>query len=117
VQRSAGTTATATETVSVNNPAAGAWKVVVNAFDVPAGSTAYDYIDVFASPAFGSVTITDPAVLRASGESWSATATATANAAPATGRFLQGFVRVMSGTTPLGSAEVRLLNFAPAATP
>ena len=117
VLRSAGTGATANETVSFNNPAAGAWKVVVNAFSVPAGSTAYDYIDVFANPAFGLVSVNDPAVLRAPGASWSATADATANTAPAVGRFLQGFVQVRSGSTLLGSAQVRLLNFAPPPTP
>ena len=104
------TGSTATESVSVANPAAGAWKVVVNAFAVPAGSTAYDVFDLVANPAFGSISVTDPPALRGTGDSWTAAATAVAAAVPDSGRFLQGFVRVQSGTTVLGSSEVQLKN-------
>ncbi|HSR26698.1 MAG TPA: PPC domain-containing protein, partial [Candidatus Eisenbacteria bacterium] len=104
------TGSTATESVSVANPAAGAWKVVVNPFAVPAGSTAYDVFDVVANPAFGSISVTDPPALHGTGDSWTAAATAVAAAAPDSGRFLQGFVRVQSGTTVLGSSEVQLRN-------
>ena len=53
------------ESVTITNPAAGRWQVLVDGFAVPAGSTTYDYIDVFANPAFGSITVTDANALRA----------------------------------------------------
>ena len=81
---------------------------------MPAGTTAYDYIDAFAHPSFGSVSITDPPALHPSGSTWSATASTTPLAAPAAGRFLQGFVQVTSTSgSLLGSAEVRLKNVGP----
>jgi len=113
VQAAKSTSGTAEEFVSVANPAAGQWKVLVDPFAVPSGSTAYDYLDAVQAPGFGSVTITDPAAAHAHGTSWSATASAKALAAPASGRFLQGFVQVKSGSTLLGSAEVDLKNVTP----
>ena len=54
------------------------------------------------------------AALHPSGSTWSATASTTPLAAPAAGRFLQGFVRVSSTTgSLLGSAEVQLKNVGP----
>jgi hypothetical protein len=113
VLKSSSTSGSAEEFVSSANPAAGAWKVLVDPFAVPSGSTAYDYLDTVANPAFGSVSITDPAALHANGATWSATASVTPNAAPDTGRFLQGFVQVKSGSSVLGSAEVDLKNVTP----
>ena len=34
--------------MTINNPAAGTWAVLVDGFAVPAGSTTYNYVDVFA---------------------------------------------------------------------
>jgi subtilisin family serine protease len=113
VLKSQSTSSSSEEFVSSANPVAGTWLVLVDPFAVPAGSTAYDFIDNIANAAFGSVTISDPAAVHANGATWSATASATAAVAPEAGRFLQGFVRVMSGTTVLGSAEVDLLNVGP----
>jgi hypothetical protein len=103
----------AEEFVSSTNPAAGLWIVLVDPFAVPAGSTAYDYVDVFANPAFGSVSVTDPSALHIHGATWSAPASVTANAAPAAGRFLRGFVQVKSGSSILGQAQVSLKNVTP----
>ncbi|MFN8537701.1 MAG: hypothetical protein U0232_09525 [Thermomicrobiales bacterium] len=33
--------------MTISNPAAGFWVVLVDGFDVPAGSTTYNYVDVF----------------------------------------------------------------------
>ena len=44
------------ESVTIANPAAGTWVVLVDGFAVPAGTTTYNYVDVFTNPAFGSVT-------------------------------------------------------------
>ena len=113
VLKAASTSSSSNELVAAANPAAGTWKVVVNPFAVPAGSTAYDYVDIVANPAFGSISVTDPPALRVNGATWTATATAVAGAAPDTGRFLQGFVRVQSSSVVLGSAEVQLRNVGP----
>jgi Subtilase family len=101
------------EEVTVNFAASATdetWFVLVDGFHVPSGSTSYDYLDSFANPAFGSITVADSDAPRASGASWTAMATGTATAAPAAGRFLRGFVQVQSGSTVLGRAEVRFRN-------
>jgi subtilisin family serine protease len=110
VQRASSTSASANEFVQFANPAAGLWKILVDPFAVPSGSTTYDELDVVSNPAFGAVSVTDPPAAHANGSTWSAPASVTANTAPAAGRFLQGFVQVRSGSTVLGSAEVDLKN-------
>ena len=113
VLKASSTSGSANEFVSSANPVAGNWQVLVDPYAVPSGSTAYDYLDLVANPAFGAVSISDPAAVHGNGTTWSAPASVTANAAPATGRFLQGFVQVRSGSSVLGSAEVDLKNVAP----
>ena len=95
------------EEVSLANPAAGLWVVLVQGYAVPAGTTTYDYLDVFINPGFGSVAVTDANAPRAAGESWTVPATVTANAAPAAGRVLLGNVQVRTDANVLvGSGDV-----------
>jgi hypothetical protein len=95
------------ESVTISNPAAGAWVVLVDGFRVPAGNTAYDYIDVFSTPAFGSVSVTDANALRPAGSSWTVPGSVVANQAPAAGRVLFGNVQVRTDTNILvGSGDV-----------
>jgi len=95
------------ESVTIANPAAGLWRVLVDGFNVPAGNTTYKYVDVFANLAFGSVSITDANALRPSGTSWVVPGTVTANAAPAAGRVLLGNVQVRTDANVLvGSGDV-----------
>ena len=102
------------ESVTINNPAAGDWVVLVVAFSVPAGTTTYDYVDVFTNPAFGAVSITDANALRPSGSSWVVPGTVSANAAPAAGRVLLGNVQVRTDTNVLiGSGEVIIQTVVP----
>jgi subtilisin family serine protease len=88
------------ESVTINAPAGGqldvgTWKVVVDGFAVPAGSTSYEYVDVFRkTPSFGSIAITDADALRPAGSSWVVPGTVTASVAPAAGRVLLGNVEV-----------------------
>jgi hypothetical protein len=82
------------ESVTINNPTAGEWKVQVDGFDVPAGTTTYDYIDVFINPALGSVSITDADAVRPSGSSWTVAGSVLASQVPASGRVLYGNVQV-----------------------
>jgi hypothetical protein len=95
------------ESVTINNPAEGLWKVLVDGFAIPAGSTQYDYVDVFVNPAFGSVSVTDANALRPAGSSWTAPGSVTANAAPAAGRVLLGNVQVRTDANVLiGQGDV-----------
>ena len=95
------------ESVTIANPAAGLWVVLVDGFDVPAGTTTYRYVDVFANPAFGTVAVTDADALRAAGSTWTVPGVVTADTAPATGRVLLGNVQVRTDTNVLvGSGDV-----------
>jgi hypothetical protein len=95
------------ESVTINNPAAGLWVVLVDGFAVPAGTTTYNYIDVFVNTAFGSVAVTDANALRPAGTVWTVPGSVTANAAPGTGRVLFGNVRVVTDTNlQVGSGDV-----------
>ena len=95
------------ESVTIANPDAGAWVVLVDGFAVPAGTTTYDYVDVFTNAAFGSVSVTDANALRSAGSSWTVPGSITANAAPAAGRVLLGNVQVRTDTNVLvGSGDV-----------
>ncbi|MCZ6918234.1 MAG: S8 family serine peptidase [Gemmatimonadetes bacterium] len=62
------------ETVLVRNPAAGTWKIVVDAHGVPSGSTTYEYLDVVFNPSYGSVAVTDTPDERGMGAQWATTA-------------------------------------------
>jgi hypothetical protein len=97
----------AEETVTVNNPAAGTWVALVDPFAVPAGSTTYDYRDVFSNPAYGSLAVTDANASRAAGAQWTVPATVTANGAPGAGRVLLGAVEVRTDSNILiGKGDV-----------
>ena len=75
------------ESVVVHEPAAGMWKVVVDAAAVPEGGVAYDYLDVVLNPAYGTVAAIDLPQERAAGARWTTTAHAwAASAAHAPGR-------------------------------
>jgi hypothetical protein len=84
------------ESVSLTNPAADTYRVVVDGFAVPSGSTQYDYRDVFYSPALGSLSAPSTLVSLANGQSTTISGTVTAAAAPDAGRQLFGELLVVS---------------------
>jgi subtilase family protein len=95
------------EAVALANPTPGQWEVRVTGFAVPAGTTAYDYLDVFSGPAFGNVAVTDANAPRAAGSSWTVTGVVTAKTVPAAGRVLLGSVEVRTDSNILvGSGDV-----------
>ena len=96
------------ESVTLSNPAAGRWVVFVDGFAVPAGTTEYNYIDVFLTTTpQGTITITDADAVRPAGSSWTVPGSVTANAVPAAGRVLYGTVQVRtSANTLVGSGDV-----------
>lgn len=64
----------ANETVIVQQPAAGKWKVVVDASSVPAGRTSFEYTDVVFNQSYGMVATTDTIAQHKSFDSWSTNA-------------------------------------------
>ena len=95
------------ESVTVANPAAGRWVVLVDGYSVPSGSTTYDYVDVFSNPAFGGIVTNDANAMRPAGRSWTVPATVTAGSAPEAGRILLGSVQVRTdGNVLVGSGDV-----------
>jgi len=62
------------ETALVLNPAAGMWKIVVDASSVPAGSTELEYLDAVFNPVYGMVSTTDLPQERARDARWMAKA-------------------------------------------
>jgi subtilisin family serine protease len=86
----------AEEAVSIANPVAGTYTVEVDGFAVPAGTTAYDYLDVYYSPVLGSVTVPATTVSLASGASTTVTGAVTAASVPPAGRSLFGEMTVVT---------------------
>jgi hypothetical protein len=84
------------EAVSLVNPAPGTYEIFVDGFDVPAGTTQFDYRDVFFSPGLGSVTVPKKVVSLANGASTTITGSVTARSAPADGRKLFGEMAVVT---------------------
>ncbi len=56
--------------VFVADPDAGAWRIVVDAFDVPADTTSFGYLDVVVNPAYGAINTTDLPQEREPGDRW-----------------------------------------------
>jgi hypothetical protein len=70
------------EVVMIQNPAAGKWKVVVDAASVPSGSTTYQYVDVVFNQSFGMVAANDQPAKHAGGTQWSVQTSVWAAAIP-----------------------------------
>ncbi|GAA3304060.1 hypothetical protein GCM10020295_54220 [Streptomyces cinereospinus] len=103
------------ERVTIPSPAAGTYTVEVVGYSVPAGSTAYDYRDVFYSAALGGVNVDGSAPVRlGTGGSATVSATVTAAAAPPEGREFFGQVRLVNARgTVAGVGNVKIENVTP----
>ncbi len=84
------------EAVSIDAPAAGTYTVIVDGYAVPAGTTEYDYRDVFYSASLGSVSVPPTTLALANGETASITGSVVAQQAPAAGRQLFGELTVVT---------------------
>ena len=84
------------EAVSYANPLAGTYTVTVDGYDVPAGTTTFDYRDVFYADALGSLSVDSRPFTLANGETHTVNGTVTANQAVAEGRSLFGAMNVTS---------------------
>ncbi|WP_394615734.1 S8 family serine peptidase [Lentzea sp. JNUCC 0626] len=95
------------ESVTINNPAAGNWIALVDGYAVPAGTTEYDYFDVYTAPSLGTLAVTDANADRAAGASWNATGVITPLAQPGAGRVLRGELEVRTADNAvIGSGAV-----------
>jgi subtilisin family serine protease len=88
--------ATAVEQVTLTNPPAALYRIEVDGFSVPSGSTAYDLVDSYVSPALGSLTSNDADANHPSGSSWTPTATLTVTGEPGAGRKITGTLTVQT---------------------
>ncbi|MFD9389550.1 S8 family serine peptidase [Streptomyces sp. NPDC060000] len=85
------------EAVSIPSPAAGTYTIKVAGYSVPAGTTAYDYLDVFFSSALGTVNVDGSTPVKlGTGASASVSATVTAAAAAPAGRAFFGQVQLVN---------------------
>jgi hypothetical protein len=101
------TGSTAEEAVTINNPAAGLWIILVDGFRVDAGTTTFNFLDVLSNPMYGTVSVTDANVSRPSNSTWTVPGVVTVNAAPGSGRVLIGNVEVRTdGNVLVGSGDV-----------
>ncbi|MET9567169.1 S8 family serine peptidase [Streptomyces tauricus] len=102
------------EAVSVPTPAAGTYTVLVDGYSVPAGTTAYDYLDVYFAPSLGQVEVSPTPVKLATGASTSVTAQVVANAAPPAGRTFFGQVQLVNARgTAAGTGSVLIEKVTP----
>lgn len=107
VQAGASADGDSEESVTIANPAAGAWKVVVDGYAVPAGTTEYDYFDVYTAASLGSLSVTDADADRPAGASWNVAGVITAGGQPGAGRVLRGELEVRtSGNDVVGRGAV-----------
>lgn len=104
------------ESVTLDAPAAGRYTVVVTGYSVPAGSTAYDYLDVFYSSGLGTLRVDSTPIQLARGGTATVRGSLEPSAQPTQGRSLFGEMQVVSSEgAVLGSGTVRLTDTAPQA--
>ncbi|MEU6180793.1 S8 family serine peptidase [Streptomyces coeruleorubidus] len=98
------------ESVSVPSPAAGKYTIEVVGYSVPAGTTEYDYTDVFFAPSLGSITVDGSAPVKlGTGDSATVSASVTAAAAAPEGREFFGEVQLINARgTAAGVGSVKI---------
>ncbi|WP_330457863.1 S8 family serine peptidase [Streptomyces sp. NBC_00820] len=103
------------EAVSIPSPAAGTYTIEVVGYSVPAGSTDYDYRDVFFSPTLGTVTVDDSAPVKlGTGDSATVSGQVTAAAEAPAGREFFGRVQLVNARgTVAGTGSVKIEKVTP----
>ncbi|MDO0914924.1 S8 family serine peptidase [Streptomyces sp. DT2A-34] len=102
------------ESVKIAKPAAGTYSIQVIGYSVPAGSTAYDYLDVFYSTALGTVTVDESPVKLGTGDSTTVAGSVTAQAAAPQGREFFGQVQLLNARgTVAGLGNVKIEKVTP----
>ncbi|CAN7226977.1 S8 family serine peptidase [Knoellia sp. LjRoot47] len=102
------------EAVTITNPAAGTYTVEVDGYSVPAGSSQYDYLDVFYSAGLGTLSVPATTTELATGASTPVSGNLTVAAVPASGRQVSGEMQVLSSAGALlGTGEVLIGSVTP----
>ncbi|MFJ6697778.1 S8 family serine peptidase [Streptomyces sp. NPDC091272] len=103
------------EAVSLVKPAAGTYTIVVDGYSVPAGSTTYDYQDVFFAPSLGSVTTDETKTVQlANGASAQVEASVLVGGAAPEGRRFFGQVQLVNPRgTVAGTGSVQIEKVTP----
>lgn len=102
------------ESVSIAKPAAGKYSIEVIGYSVPAGSTAYDYLDVFFSAALGTVTVDESPVKLGTGATATVGGSVTALAPAPEGREFFGQVQLLNARgTVAGLGNVKIEKVTP----
>ncbi|MFE5946820.1 S8 family serine peptidase [Streptomyces sp. NPDC056480] len=103
------------ETVTLDQPTAGTYTIRVIGYSVPAGSTAYDYKDVYFAPSLGSVNVDEAQTIRLAnnGTSQVAADVVVASPAPAGRRFFGEVQLVNARGTAAGTGSVVIENVMP----
>ncbi|MEU5362929.1 S8 family serine peptidase [Streptomyces sp. NPDC005925] len=103
------------EAVSIPTPAAGTYTIEVVGYSVPAGTTAYDYRDVFFATTLGTVSVDGATPVKlGTGDSATVTASVTAAASAPEGREFFGRVQLVNARgTVAGSGSVALEKVTP----
>lgn len=103
------------ESVSLANPAPGTYTIEVDAYSVPAGTTEYDYRDVFFSAALGSVSVDGTSAVKlATGATATVSANVTALAEAPAGREFFGQVQLVNTRgTAAGTGSVLIGSVVP----
>jgi hypothetical protein len=103
------------ESVSVPSPAAGKYTIEVVGYSVPAGTTEYDYRDVFFAPSLGSITVDGSAPVKLGmGGSATVSGSVTAAAAAPEGRVFFGQVQLVNARgTAAGMGSVKIEKVVP----
>ncbi|MER7969308.1 S8 family serine peptidase [Streptomyces sp. NPDC096080] len=93
------------EAVSIASPAAGTYTIEVDGYSIPAGTTAYDYRDVFFSTTLGTVGVDQSASVKlGTGQSATFSGTVTALAAAPAGREFFGRVQLVNARGSVAGA-------------
>ncbi|MEV0605833.1 S8 family serine peptidase [Polymorphospora rubra] len=111
VGRSAG--GSSEETVTLTNPPAGTYTIEIDGYSVPAGTTEYDYLDVFYSTALGAVTAPSTPLALAHGATGTLTGSVTVLSVPAAGRQLSGELQIVTDEGAVvgrGALEIGTVN-------
>ncbi len=102
------------ESVTLTEPDAGDYTIRVIGYAVPAGTTAYDYLDVFYASALGELSVDSGDVALASGGTAELSGTITPEQAPTGDRYLIGELRILSEEEAvLGTGTVQLTQLNP----
>ncbi|MFI1400022.1 S8 family serine peptidase [Streptomyces sp. NPDC020681] len=92
------------EAVSLDKPAAGTYTIVVDGYSVPAGTTEYDYRDVFFAASLGEVKVGSSPVKLANGATAQVSAEVVVGGAAPEGRQFFGEVQLLNGRGTVAGA-------------